>query len=138
MSDVNKIFVYGTLKQGECRASSWPRIPLQIEPATTAGLIYDLGAYPAMIPGAGIVLGEAWTIEPSGLAATLKVLDQIEGYADEPDDLYVRRTITCTLLSGATVEAQTYFYARTNWLSTREPMEPDEAGLQSWSSLRRT
>ena len=45
------VFVYGTLKRGEARARLWPRKPQAVEPATVRGTLYDLGDYPALVPG---------------------------------------------------------------------------------------
>ena len=68
MSDPCYIFVYGTLKRGEVRETSWPRQPVSIEWGTLAGRLHDLGPYPALVEGEDKVLGELWQVEPADLA----------------------------------------------------------------------
>lgn len=132
----HRLFVYGTLKRGECRERCWPHQPLAVEPATTAGCLYDLGEYPALAVGDGIVLGELWLIAEQHLVATLAVLDEIEGYAKSPNDLYVRRVVTCCTRDGAEHQAQTYFYARAEHLTHRKMAVVNRAGEQEWSAKR--
>lgn len=52
------IFVYGTLKRGEEREAMWPRWPVRVEAATTLGILYDIGPYPALAAGDDVVEGE--------------------------------------------------------------------------------
>ena len=126
MTDVNHVFVYGTLKTGQARERMWPRKPVSISVATTGGVLYNLGPYPAMTAGADIVRGEAWEFEAGDLDATLKALDGIEGYRDQPDDLYKRVVIECEirfakLEAAGRVSAYTYHYAHELEKSQRVP-----------------
>jgi gamma-glutamylcyclotransferase (GGCT)/AIG2-like uncharacterized protein YtfP len=107
-----RIFVYGTLKRGQCRERSWPRKPLTVEPAWTPGRLYDLGNYPAMFAGDGRVLGELWQFAAEDMPETLRVLDNIEGFRDQPDDLYRRVVIECTTKAGDILVAHAFRYAR--------------------------
>lgn len=111
MSEFNFLFVYGTLKSDQIRASMWPHPPLRIAPATTRGELYDLGDYPAMKEGKDLVSGEVWELRPEHMPATLEVLDAIEGYRNQPGDLYKRVAVDCELHSGETVRAFTYHYS---------------------------
>ncbi len=91
----NSIFVYGTLKRGECREHAWPRRPSKVIPARIRAELYDLGAYPAIVHGDDWVLGERWEFEPQDLLPTLKLLDEIEDFRNRPDDLYQRKVVAC-------------------------------------------
>lgn len=72
------VFVYGTLKTGQMRASKWPKAPMSIQRAWTLGTLYDTGPYPAMVAGTDRVAGELWSFADSDLPDTLSVLDRIE------------------------------------------------------------
>lgn len=94
---IGAVFVYGTLKQGECRGdvipASGPR-----RAGTIRGRLVDLGAFPGLLGGDGVVHGE-WVPVADG-AAVLRVLDEIEGfrgYLPEHESLYHRVVVTVTL-----------------------------------------
>ncbi|MGV3486875.1 MAG: gamma-glutamylcyclotransferase family protein [Planctomycetaceae bacterium] len=104
-SMITDIFVYGTLKRGECRESMWPRRPLQIRPAYVRGQLYDIGPYPALLvdeqdgqsadEDLDWVAGELWSFERSDMDETLLALDEIEqtnqrGYRNLYDQVLVR------------------------------------------------
>lgn len=106
------VFVYGTLKRGQCRERSWPRMPMGVEAAWTLGRLYDLDPYPALVEGSDRVLGELWRFAQEDMPETLRVLDEIEGYLSAPGDLYRREVVACTTEGGIVASAFTYFYAR--------------------------
>jgi len=105
-SMITELFVYGTLKRGECRESMWPRKPLRIREAFIRARLYDLGPYPAIrvdvVEGdqedddaLDWVGGELWSFERRDVPATLLVLDEIEatnqrGYRNLYDHVLVR------------------------------------------------
>jgi len=128
------VFVYGTLQTAQKRANRWPRTPIRVVPACVKGALYDLGPYPALLPGNDWVIGEAWEIAERDLPATLEVLDRIEGFASRPDDLYSRRQIECWLDSAESrrtpVSAWTYFYARQ--VRTDQRLQPSADGSCRW------
>jgi gamma-glutamylcyclotransferase (GGCT)/AIG2-like uncharacterized protein YtfP len=73
-----KIFVYGTLKRGYCRADvlQGQRF-LGIARTAPIYLLYDLGAYPGLVehcPGVEVE-GELWEVDE----ACLRRMDEIEG-----------------------------------------------------------
>ena len=106
---VDSVFVYGTLKRNEERGDRWPRQPRRIVPARIRATLYDLGPYPAIVPGADWVVGERWELAINDMPATLRLLDTIEGYRqDGPDgDLYLRKVIPChDLVSSPIAEDQ--------------------------------
>jgi gamma-glutamylcyclotransferase (GGCT)/AIG2-like uncharacterized protein YtfP len=126
------IFVYGTLQRGEERAKEWPRPPLRVEPATTRGRLYDLGAYPALSDGDDLVRGELWHISAEDLALTLQTLDEIEGVGSGDNDLYVRRVIECWTDDGKSQRGYAYLFARPDALRDVPPIAPDDSGFCQW------
>lgn len=126
------VFVYGTLQRGEVRSHRWPRPPVKVESATIRGLIRDLGPYPALVPGDGMVLGELWHLRAQDLEQTLRVLDEIECYGNEEVDLYVRRVVECATEEGAVKRGYTYFIANPESVRDMPIVAPDEQGRARW------
>jgi len=131
MSQPSAIFVYGTLKRGGVREKCWPTKPLNIEPATVQGALYDLGPYPGLASGADLVAGELWHFAEDDMPATLAALDEVEGYSGAADDWYRRTIIECRTSSGI-VLAWTYLYARTNELQDSQRIRPNANGSCQW------
>lgn len=107
------IFVYGTLKRGQCREECWPLPPIGVVAAWTLGAVYDLGPYPAMIAGKARIAGQLWTYSESQIDEVRKMLDCIEvtnqpGYPNE----YDRVEIEVNLLDGSKLLAETYLFSR--------------------------
>jgi len=88
---VSSFFVYGTLKQGQCREHCWPADPLSVRPAWTRGQLFSRPDYPTLIPGDDRVLGELWQFDDRHVGKVIASLDRIEG-ANQPGqpDLYRR------------------------------------------------
>lgn len=109
---MNYVFVYGTLKLGQCRQSCWPIEPLQVMPAWVYGQLFDLGPYPAMIPGSSRVAGQVWAYSDADIVKVLKTLDEIE-VTNQPGvpNEYDRVHETAYLLDGQQVPVQTYHFA---------------------------
>ncbi len=127
------VFVYGTLKRGQCRANLWPRAPRWIQTATTLGQLIDLQDYPAMIHGDDLVVGELWCLAPEDLEHTLKVLDAVEGHVpNDPGSLYRREIVSCVLENGDVILAWTYVFAQP---ISGPAMRPDDQGKVSWPSV---
>lgn len=129
---VRQVFVYGTLKRGQCRGRCWPFPPTSVEPAWIEGALFDLGPYPALREGTDRVLGEVWTIAEEHLAETLRELDEIEGYAGREDDLYGRVEVKFHALDGDTGTAYTYRYNTDPTARGLAPMECRNDGFVSW------
>jgi gamma-glutamylcyclotransferase (GGCT)/AIG2-like uncharacterized protein YtfP len=103
---ITDLFVYGTLKRGECRESLWPQKPVAIKAAYIRAQLYDLGAYPALrVDGVGVpgtwddeldwVAGEVWSFDRDDVLATVAKLDEIEetnqpGFANLYDHVLAR------------------------------------------------
>ena len=82
------LFVYGTLMPGHGNHRRIERfVPSVFAPDESPASLVDLGAFPALIPGDGLVEGVVLDIDDSALAIT----DQIEGYAPQPTKLLVRQ-----------------------------------------------
>lgn len=108
------VFVYGTLKRGQIREQAWPHLPTSIVAAKVRGQLFDLGEFPALMPGDDWVAGEIWTLHSDHMQATLEILDEIEGYRNSPSDLYKRVVVDCHTRTNTVVHAYVYFYTDTN------------------------
>lgn len=107
-----RVFFYGTLMTGFNR-----RLRIGIDSklryvgrGSIRAALFDLGLYPAAVPGDGRVWGEVFeTDEPE---AVLAGLDSIEGYEpEEPErSLYTRAQAPVTLEPDLVVQAWVYFY----------------------------
>ncbi|MEZ4735366.1 MAG: gamma-glutamylcyclotransferase [Caldilineaceae bacterium] len=85
MTDYHYLFVYGTLRPPQAGtpaedARYFPAIAPHIHSHTPATLadaeLYDLGAYPAATPGAGVIYGDLLQVA----ADALPIADRIEGH----------------------------------------------------------
>jgi gamma-glutamylcyclotransferase (GGCT)/AIG2-like uncharacterized protein YtfP len=72
------IFVYGTLLQGESNHGLLADAEFLGIDRLTNAQIFDLGDYPMIVPGEGLVLGEVYRISP----AILQKLDILEEHPD--------------------------------------------------------
>lgn len=132
MNEPLPIFVYGTLKRGEERATLWPCKPQRVEVATTLGRLFDLGPYPALVAGDDVVEGELWYVTPEDLPGVLQALDRIEGFVSEGNSLYQRRAVTCRNAAGQMLAAYAYFYARPADLAGKTPLAAGGDGCSRW------
>ncbi|MFL1464243.1 gamma-glutamylcyclotransferase [Roseococcus sp. DSY-14] len=98
------MFVYGTLRAGGANAALLAG--LTRHPATAAGLLHDLGAYPAMTLGPGEVAGEVVPLDPARLAA-LDALEQALPFG-APGGAYRRTVLRVRLADGSHLRAQVY------------------------------
>ena len=122
--------------RGESRGGCWPRAARCVERATTRARLYDLGKYPAILPGDDRVLGELWHLAPDDMEVTLAALDQIECFSGQDDDLYVRRIVDCETSSGQIVRAYAYFLAKPVELGGARVVTPGEAGHCHWTGSK--
>ena len=82
------LFVYGTLMPGHGNHHRIEQYVRRGCPGKITGILIDLGAFPALIPGDGIVEGILLDVDQ----ASLEITDHIEGYApDRNDCLYIRK-----------------------------------------------
>ena len=97
------VFVYGTLMQGRSNHDYYLGGKEMIDDATLDGFdMYDIGSFPGIVPGDGVVKGELYEVSEKELAS----LDYLEGEGS----LYIRRCVPVTTRSGKTVLAQVYIY----------------------------
>ncbi len=110
----SSVFVYGTLKRGQCREHLWPLPPRSIQIGWSHGRLFGRHDYPAMTPGNDRVIGELWEFDESAIEIVLPLLDQIEG-TNQPGqtDLYCRvvTDVYAAEDDGCLGQAWTYHYA---------------------------
>jgi len=101
------LFVYGTLLKGMEREFVLSDSQY-LGPAVFQAQLFDLGDYPGIKVGRGLVIGELYEIT----RVTLDLLDKLEGYkiCEENDSLYLRREVEIRRISGGSVQAFCYFY----------------------------
>ena len=105
---VSNVFVYGTLMPGEANYRQIEDFVIDYNPGTIDGVLVDLGAYPALVPGEGIVKGVILRMKQEALEIT----DRIEGYhAGRDRCLYVREEVVVRLEGGQEAIAWTYLFA---------------------------
>lgn len=105
------VFVYGTLRPSVATDEQQTLIEglERLGEATVAGRLIDLGDYPGLVAGEGLVRGELLGVdEPQRLAA----LDDYEECGG-PDPLYRRERTWAHRDDGSSVEVWVYRYART-------------------------
>lgn len=107
-------FVYGTLKRGQSNYPLLAPYVRAVEPATTRGLLFDHGPFPALVAGKGRVRGELVRLDSADLDAALAHVDRLEDY--RPDDpagsMYLRQVVEVETDDGTRVPAFSYFYNR--------------------------
>lgn len=130
---VHAVFVYGTLKRGECRARCWPRRPLAVASAVIRGRLHDLGPYPALVPGDDRVRGELWRFHPADMDETLRVLDEVEGATQLGDAYYRRIVVTCRCDDGQDCAAFAYEFVDRERLKNHPIVPADMHGECVWT-----
>lgn len=110
------LFVYGTLKRGQVNDVLLQPYAHSVGPAWTFGTLYDLGDFPALDHGSGVVHGELVRVAPAVLPELLTVLDGLEGYCEHNRDAshYLREVIEVWSGSRQHFQASAYFYNRAN------------------------
>lgn len=131
-SPITAVFVYGTLKRGECRAKFWPHQPIAVESATIRGRLYDLGPYPALGPGDDTIRGEAWRLAAEHMLETLRILDEVEGATQLGSAYYRRIIVTCNTDDGASLQAFAYEFADLSRLRAAQIISPNQHRECSW------
>jgi gamma-glutamylcyclotransferase (GGCT)/AIG2-like uncharacterized protein YtfP len=110
MSDY--LFAYGTLIPG-CEPAQMNSICSRLElvgEATVRGILYDLGAFPGVVEGDGIVRGVVLRVPRDAWRA----MDAYEGcpIPGGEDGLFRRIPTRATLAGGDDIECWLYVYAR--------------------------
>ncbi len=101
MNRPSRIAFYGTLRRGE---AGYHQLGLAKElrflgTGGVPGLLYDLGPYPALVRGEGVVVAELFEVPDDRI---LKALDHFEGFdpMNPETSLFVRRETNLTDGSG--------------------------------------
>ena len=109
LGEPDLLFVYGTLRPSFGGEGSSLVRHVKVEgQATASGLLYDLGSFPGMIRGEGIVHGEVLRIVNH---ADLESFDRYEE-CDGPRPLFRRERVEILLADGAHTLAWVYLYVR--------------------------
>ena len=110
MTDVEYLFVYGTLRRAHPPAADREWLmqgAVFVDDAVFPGRLYRIGWYPGAVRGAGTgarVHGEVYRMGDA--RAALARLDDYEG------DEYTREVVTVDLAGGGMLDAWVYLYAR--------------------------
>lgn len=114
MKAPTSLFVYGTLKAGQINRGLVAGFIESCEPASIPGHLYDLGLFPALVIGDGVVRGELLQLTEESMSAILGVLDRLEGYNPNAPErsMYIRSVVEVTTDSGGHQRAYTYYYNR--------------------------
>jgi gamma-glutamylcyclotransferase (GGCT)/AIG2-like uncharacterized protein YtfP len=119
MSINNKIFVYGTLREGLLE-KVLPEVSNYIQKKRKGAInarLFDLGEYPAAKPTrikARKVHGLLYEVDPRHLKEVLQQMDDYEEYdpGKKQNSLYVRRMTEVTDSNGSLSKAWVYWYNR--------------------------
>lgn len=115
MGTEKSFFVYGTLKDSECRGDVFKQVlghDVERYKACIKAELYDLGSYPGICKGDDLIYGEVVVLSEEDYYKMLPVLDMIEGYEEDSDhNLYNREEVVVVCLIEGVFEATTYFFA---------------------------
>lgn len=83
-----RLFVYGSLKRGgPAHGRLLPgRATAFLGPARARGRLVDLGAYPGLVEGEGVVAGELYAVRAPGLWSELDAFELFDPDAPDPFD----------------------------------------------------
>ena len=103
-----RLFVYGTLIPGESNYRLIERHVRSARPGHIEGVLIDLGAFPALVAGDGIVRGVVLELDSEATAIT----DRLEGFHPGDDhSLYLRKEVMAQIDDGEQVTAWTYEFS---------------------------
>lgn len=113
---VYQLFVYGSLRSG-FRSPVYEYISrffTFVADAKVRGQLFDMGSYPAGVPGKDdcFIIGELYQANnPAEFSWAIGQLDDYEGVAVEPDEVQLyRREITEVFYNGQITHAWIYWY----------------------------
>lgn len=113
------VFVYGTLRRGDCRFEAPGFLEVLYEEAYLPGYtLHDLGAFPGILPGPGVVRGEIHVYKD------LATLDRIEGFNEKHPQrsLYLRRRVEVEPLPSEVTDAWVYVLNQQGYTSELPPI----------------
>lgn len=99
----HNVFVYGTLMRGEANHEYYLTDESFKGNASASGFeMYDIGAFPGIVPGDGVIPGEIYEVDDE----TLQRLDYLEGEGS----LYIRESVPVIMSTGEEDFALIYVY----------------------------
>ena len=120
---LEQLFVYGTLKPTFRNYRRIEKHVRNVRAGTIHGILIDLGAFPAVLHGDGIVKGVVLDVD----VEAIRITDMIEGYhPEEGSNHYVREKVVVTLDHGSKMKAWTYFYADPERIQDRSKLPVGE------------
>jgi gamma-glutamylcyclotransferase (GGCT)/AIG2-like uncharacterized protein YtfP len=117
------VFVYGTLRKGDCRFGVPTFVEMVHPEAYLEGFqLIHLGGFPGIIPGPGRVRGEVHRY------SSFERLDRIEGFseANPNSSLFRREEVVVELPLGEELQASVYIFGAGNRM--RRPLKVIECG----------
>ena len=119
-----RLFVYGTLMPGESNYGLIERHVRSARPGSIEGVLVDLGAFPALIAGDGIVRGVVLELDTEAMAIT----DRLEGFhLGDDHSLYVRKEIMAQLDDGKQITAWIYEFCDARNIEDRPKLVTGQA-----------
>jgi gamma-glutamylcyclotransferase (GGCT)/AIG2-like uncharacterized protein YtfP len=130
--DTEKLFVYGTLLPGHGNYRLIESHVQNAQVATIEGVLVDLGAFPALVPGDGVVNGVV--LEVGEVA--LHIADRLEGYqAHRTNNLYLRKKVEASVENGGRVTVWAYEFADPSTIADRDKCivgDVDDKTVYGW------
>lgn len=125
----DRLFVYGTLREGQSARSLLAPSVVRSVAATTSGALWAFpDGYPGVVQGPGVVVGEVvWLAD---VAATLERLDAYEG------DEFARIPCNAVLNSGVHMSAWIYVLSDPGITRRAQRIESGDWAIYSSSSFR--
>ncbi|WP_274362838.1 gamma-glutamylcyclotransferase [Paenibacillus thermotolerans] len=104
----NKVFVYGSLQKGMGNHRIVQRYVRSVQNASMRGWMFNLGCYPGVVVGSGVVHGQL--LELSQPERALSAMDILEGFQEpeHPRNLFERVKTIVSLDHGQTAECFAY------------------------------
>lgn len=132
---LTRVFVYGTLCQGQRYHHIIAPFAKQIQKAMVPGLLFDLPlGYPAMIEGNGSVSGEL--VDLHDVKKALSQLDDLEDYEEGGfNNEYERVVCKAVTQNGEEHDCYVYLYSpnRREWLAQNGTLVPSG----NWQAFKR-
>ena len=132
-----KLFVYGTLMPNGRNFAHIKKYIQTTQAASIDGILLDLGAYPALLHGDGVVKGVLLEMDLAALAVT----DRIEGYRPGSNSsLFVRKEVGVRLDDGRAVSAWAYVFGDAEGVRERRQLivghDGDGRAVYAWQGCR--
>lgn len=128
MDEIANLFVYGSLMSTGWNHRLIERYVRHAVTGTIRGILVNLGSFPALLPGDGLVRGVMLTVD----AIALQITDRLEGIPS----LYRRKETSVTLGDGNVVTAWVYEYSDPTRLTDRPRLllsYDDGVPVYAWS-----